>query len=154
MSHISYFSDTRKRIAGTYENADNAQISYSMGKVEHVIFLIHDVMIIIYISRSECILEWCVILICIRWYCILLISSISHLYDISWSFLWFMFFDLSYVIHVYIYLSLGKTELGTWETEPILLQISKGKTMFWHIFLFETLWNSLSSWETGDYSYR
>ena len=39
-------------------------------------------------------------------------------------------FDLSYVIHVYIYLSLDKTELRTQNTEPVLLQISKGKTVF------------------------
>ena len=147
------FSDTRQRNDGTCENADDEQISYSMGKVEHVIFLMHDVIIIIYISRSKCILEWCVILICIRWYCVLLISSVLHLYDISWSFLWFMFFDLSYVIHVYIHLSLDKTQLSKGEMEPVLMQISKGKTLFWHIYLFETLWSSLSSWETGDYSH-
>ena len=70
----------------------------------------------------------------------------DHFYDLC-------FLICHYVIHVYIYLSLDKTELSTWETEPILLQISKGKTLFWHIFLFETLWNSLSSWETGDYSH-
>ena len=44
-------------LGGTSENADHAQISDSMGKMEHVIYLIHDVMIIIYISRSKCILE-------------------------------------------------------------------------------------------------
>ena len=115
MSNISYFSDTRERNAGICENADDEQISYSMGKVEHVIFLMHDVMIIIYISWSKYILELCVILICIRWYCILLISSVLHLYDISWPFLWFMFFDLSYIIHVYIYLSLDKTQLSKGE---------------------------------------
>ena len=43
-------------------------------------------------------------------------------------------FDLSYVIHVYIYLSLDKTELRTQNTEPVLLQMTKGKTVFWHIF--------------------
>ena len=57
MSNLSYFSDSRKTHGGTSEHADHAEISSSVGKVEHVIFLIHDVMIIIYISRSKCILE-------------------------------------------------------------------------------------------------
>ena len=37
-----------------------------MGKIEHVIFAIHDLIIIIYISQTTCILAGCVILICIR----------------------------------------------------------------------------------------
>ena len=44
-----------------------------------------------------------------------------------------MFFDLymyDVVIHVYIYLSLDKTQLSKGETEPVLMQISKGKTLF------------------------
>ena len=36
-----------------------------------------------------------------------------------------MFFDLSYVIHVYIYLLLDKTQLSKEEMEPVLMQISK-----------------------------
>ena len=66
MSNSSYFSDSRKTHCRTSENGHHAQISDSMGKVEHVIFSIHDVMINIYISRSKCILAGCVILICIR----------------------------------------------------------------------------------------
>ena len=106
-----------------------------MGKVEHVIFSIHDVMIILYISRSKCILAGCVILICIRWYCILLISSVSYLYNISWYFFYNLYvFHLSYVIHAYIYLSLDHAELRKENTTPVLQQMSKGKIVLWHIF--------------------
>ena len=37
---------------------------------------------------------------------------------------------LCHVIHVYIYISLDKTELRTENTEPVLLQMSKGKIVF------------------------
>ena len=41
--------------------------------------------------------------------------------------------NLSYVIHVYIYLSTDKTELSTEKTEPVLLQMSKGNIVFLQI---------------------
>ena len=40
---------------------------------------------------------------------------------------------LSYVIHVCIYLSIDKRELSIENTEPVLLQMSKGKIVFWQI---------------------
>ena len=49
-----------------------------------------------------------------------------------------MFF-IYHMLYMYTYnLSLDKTELRTENTEPVLLQMSKGKIVFWHIFLFET----------------
>ena len=43
MSNISNFQDTRERNLGTCEHEDDEEISYSMGKVEHVvIFVMHD----------------------------------------------------------------------------------------------------------------
>ena len=40
---------------------------------------------------------------------------------------------LSYVIYVHIYLSIDKTEVSTEKTEPVLLQMSKGKIVFGQI---------------------
>ena len=37
---------------------------------------------------------------------------------------------LSYIIHVHIYLSIDKTEVSRESTEPVLLQMSKGKIVF------------------------
>ena len=37
---------------------------------------------------------------------------------------------LSYIIHVHIYLSIDKTDLITERTEPVLVQMSKGRIVF------------------------
>ena len=63
---------------------------------------------------------------------------------------------LSYVIYVHIYLSIDKTEVSTEKTEPVLLQMSKGKIVlwqivFWDIYFCEIFWNSLCSWVTCKY---
>ena len=75
-NNSSHFSDGSQRHCGSSNNADDVEICASMGNVEHFIFSIYDLIIIIYISKTTCILAGCVILICIKLYSILLISSV------------------------------------------------------------------------------
>ena len=80
---VHIFSDGRQTHGGSCENEDDIEMYDSMGKIEHVIFTIHSLIIIIYILQTTCRLAGCVILICIKLYCILLISSVWYLYQIS-----------------------------------------------------------------------
>ena len=82
---VPIFSDGSQRHSGSSNNANDVEICASTGNVEHVIFSIYDLIIIIYISKTTCIFAGCVILICIKLYSILLISSVWYLYQISWE---------------------------------------------------------------------
>ena len=80
---VHIFSDDRQTHDGNFEHADNIGMYDSMGKLEHVIFTIHSPIIIIYILQTTCKLAGCVILTCIKLYCILFISHVWYLYQIS-----------------------------------------------------------------------
>ena len=60
-------------------------------------------------------------------------------------------FVICYIcIHIFI---IRQRQLCKARTEPMLMQISKGKTLSWHIYLFEIFWSSLSSWERWLWTY-
>ena len=83
--YFPFFSDRMQRHSGCLNNRNDIEICCSMGNVEHVIFSIYDLIIIIYISKTTCILVACVILICTKLDCTLLISTVWHLYQIWWA---------------------------------------------------------------------
>ena len=74
--YFPFFSDGTQRHSGSLNNGNDIEICRSMGNMEHVIFSIYDLIIIIYISKTTCILVACVILICTKLDCILLISNV------------------------------------------------------------------------------
>ena len=82
---LPIFSDGMQRHPGSLNNGNDIDICCSMGNVEHVIFSIYDLIIIIYISKTTCILVGCVILICKKLDSSLLISTVWHLYQIWWE---------------------------------------------------------------------
>ena len=76
-NYISHsFSDGTQKHSGSMNNGNDIETCCSMGNVEHVIFSIYDLIIIIYISKTTCILVACVILICTKLDCVLLISTV------------------------------------------------------------------------------
>ena len=74
--YFPFFSGGTQREGDSLNNSNGIEICSSMGNVQHVIFSIYDLIIIIYILKVTGILIICVILICTKLDCILLISTV------------------------------------------------------------------------------